>query len=308
MKNKDLLGLKDLSAAEITSILDAAIPFKTLLEKGDKKTNHLSGKSIVSLFYENSTRTRVSFEAAAKFMGGAFMSIQAATSSIQKGETLVDTGQNLDAMKTDVIILRHPTAGAPHLLAGNVKASVINAGDGMNEHPTQALLDIFTMREKLGNIKGKKVTIVGDIAFSRVARSNIWGLSKLGANVTICAPKSLLPKGIEKFPCDTTTDIEFALKNADIIMGLRIQTERQQGAPFPSIAEYAVHFGVSESRLKIASKNVIIMHPGPVNRGVEMTSSVIDSANSVILQQVTNGVAIRMALLDILANCKEGKK
>jgi len=308
MKNKDLLGLKDLSAAEITSILDAAIPFKALLEKGDKKTNHLSGKSIVSLFYENSTRTRVSFEAAAKFMGGAFMSIQAATSSIQKGETLVDTGKNLDAMKTDVIILRHPTAGAPHLLAGNVKASVINAGDGMNEHPTQALLDIFTMREKLGNIKGKKVTIVGDIAFSRVARSNIWGLNKLGANVTVCAPKSLLPKGIEKFPCDTTIDIESALKNADIVMGLRIQTERQQGAPFPTISEYAAHFGVSESRLKIASKNVIIMHPGPVNRGVEMTSSVIDSANSVILQQVTNGVAIRMALLDILANRKEGKK
>ena len=300
MNRKDLLGLKDLTATEILEILDAAVEMKKILMQGVKKTPHLQGKSVVTLFYENSTRTRVSFENAAKFMSANCSNISAATSSVQKGETLVDTGQNLDALLTDVIVIRHPSSGAPHLLAKNVKASVINGGDGTNEHPTQALLDMFTMRERFGKLNGIKVAICGDIKFSRVARSNIWGLTKLGAKVTVCAPRTLLPYGIEDMGCRVEAHPLTAAKNADVIMGLRIQTERQKGGMFPSVAEYAASFGIGEKTLTAASKNALIMHPGPVNRGVEMTSGVIDSPNSVILEQVTNGVAVRMAVLFLL--------
>ena len=300
MKRKDLLGLKDLTAEEITEILDASVEMKKIIAQDIKKMPHLVGKSVTTLFYENSTRTRMSFETAAKFMGANCSSMSVATSSVQKGETLIDTGKNLDALLTDVIIIRHPFAGAPHLLAKNVRAGVINGGDGMNEHPTQALLDMFTMREKFGQLKGLKVTVSGDIKFSRVARSNIWGLGKLGAKVTVCAPKTLLPFGIEGFPCRVEADPVKAVSGADVVMGLRIQTERQKGGMFPSVSEYAEFFGISENRLKKAANNALVMHPGPVNRGIEMTSAVVDSQQSVILDQVTNGVAVRMAVLFLL--------
>ncbi|MCL2062699.1 MAG: aspartate carbamoyltransferase catalytic subunit [Firmicutes bacterium] len=302
MKTKNLLGLKELSAQEITEILDAAAEFKKILVQNVKKTPHLAGKSVTTLFYENSTRTRLSFETAAKYLGANCSSVSVSGSSIQKGETLIDTGLNLDALLTDVIVLRHPMAGAPHLLAKNVKAAVINGGDGLNEHPTQALLDIFTLRESLGKIKGLKVAILGDIKFSRVARSNAWGLSKLGASVTFCAPKTLLPAGVEDFPCRTLTDAAQAVKGADAVMGLRIQSERQKSGMFPSVAEYAQNFGITESLMRHAKKNALILHPGPMNRGIEIDSAVADAPNSVILPQVTNGVAIRMAVLYLLTH------
>ncbi|MCL2797751.1 MAG: aspartate carbamoyltransferase catalytic subunit [Firmicutes bacterium] len=297
---KDLLGLKGLAADQITEILDAAVEMKKIISQGAKKMPHLLGKSVVTLFYENSTRTRVSFENAAKFMSANCSSISVATSSVQKGETLIDTGQNLDALLTDVIIIRHPVAGAPQLLAKNVHAAVINAGDGANEHPTQALLDMYTMRERFGRIDGLKVAICGDIKFSRVARSNIWGLTRLGASVTVCAPKTLLPLGIEKMGVRVESDPERAVDGADVVMGLRIQTERQKGGMFPSIAEYAEFFGVDSAVMQKAAPHALVMHPGPVNRGIEMTSAVIDAPNSVILDQVTNGVAVRMAVLFLL--------
>lgn len=298
-KRKDLLGLKDLSVGEINQILDTATEMKKILVQNVKKTPHLMGKSITTLFYENSTRTRMSFETAGKFMGASCSSINVASSSVAKGETLIDTGKNLDALLTDVIVVRHSMAGAPHLLANNVKASVINAGDGMNEHPTQALLDIFTMKEKFGDIKGLNVTIVGDIKFSRVARSNIWGLNTLGANVTVSAPKTLLPYSVEDMGCKVDCNINSAIIDADVIMGLRMQTERQEGGMFPTVAEYVNTFGLNRQRLSQAS-TAMIMHPGPINRGVEMSSFVSDCNNSVILDQVTNGVAVRMAILFLL--------
>ncbi len=301
LKRKDLLGLKDLAAEEIEEILARAAEMRKLLEKNVRKTEHLQGKSVVTLFYENSTRTRTSFEAAAKITGATTASISAQSSSVTKGETLIDTGRNLDALLTDVIIIRHSMSGAPHLLAKNVKASVINAGDGMNEHPTQALLDIFTMKNAFNSIKGLKVVIAGDIKYSRVARSNIWGLNKLGAEVTVVAPKTLLPQDIESMGCTVSCNIDKAIEGANVIMGLRIQLERQQSGLFPSVAEYHKYFGINDSRLSLADSNALVMHPGPVNRRVEMTSGVIDGDNSVILEQVTNGVAVRMAVLDILA-------
>ncbi len=300
-KRKDLLGLKDLAAEEIEEILARAVEMRKLLEKNVRKTEHLQGKSVVTLFYENSTRTRTSFEAAAKITGATTTSISAQSSSVTKGETLIDTGRNLDALLTDIIVIRHSMSGAPHLLAKNVKASVVNAGDGMNEHPTQALLDIFTMKNAFNSVKGLKVVIAGDIKYSRVARSNIWGLNKLGADVTVVAPKTLLPQEIESMGCKVSCNIDKAVEGANVIMGLRLQLERQQSGLFPSVAEYHKYFGINESRLSLADSNALVMHPGPVNRGVEMTSGVIDGDNSVILEQVTNGVAVRMAVLDMLA-------
>jgi aspartate carbamoyltransferase catalytic subunit len=254
----------------------------------------------VTLFYENSTRTRLSFELAAKFMSAGASNISSSGSSIQKGETLIDTGKTIDVMGTDVIVIRHSMSGAPHLLARNVNASVINAGDGMNEHPTQALLDMFTLYEKLGSLEGLNVAIVGDVYHSRVARSNIWGMRKMGANVSVAGPSTLLPKDIGKTGVKVFESVQEAITGADVVMGLRIQLERQKKGLFPTVREYARFFGIDLKRLKLASPNVILMHPGPVNRGVELMSEVVDDQSSVINEQVTNGLAVRMALLYLL--------
>ncbi|HHV98573.1 MAG TPA: aspartate carbamoyltransferase catalytic subunit [Clostridiaceae bacterium] len=300
LKSKDLLGLKDITAEEIQYILDTAKTMKMILESKNKKTPHLAGKSIVTLFYENSTRTRLSFELASKYMGASSANISVAASSVAKGESLIDTGKTIDAMGTDVIIIRHPMSGAPHLLAKHVNASVINAGDGMNEHPTQALLDMFTIMEKKGRIKGLKVAIIGDIYHSRVARSNIWGLTKLGADVSVSGPSTLLPPEIDKAGVRVYNTIQEGLLDADVIIGLRIQKERQQKGLFPTLREYSRFFGLDDKRLLLAKEDAIILHPGPVNRGIELSSSVIDGERSYINEQVTNGVAVRMALLYLL--------
>jgi aspartate carbamoyltransferase catalytic subunit len=298
---RDLLGLKNLSATEITDILHTAATMKQTLTDTASKSSCLQDKSVATLFYENSTRTRNSFETAAKLLGARTTSISAAASSVNKGETLIDTGRNLDALLTDIIVLRHSAAGAAYLLAQNVRASVVNAGDGCNEHPTQAVLDIFTIQERFGNnLQGLKVTICSDIKYSRVARSNLWGLSKLGANITVAAPYTLLPDGIGELGCSVMTDLSKAVAGANVIMCLRIQNERQTSGMFPSTAEYARFFGINASHLKNADSNVIIMHPGPVNRGVELAADVADCPASVILPQVTNGVAVRMAVLTML--------
>ena len=300
LKSKDLLGMKELTAEEIEYILDTARTMKYILTTNNKKTPHLQGRSIITLFYENSTRTRLSFELASKYMSASSANISASSSSVAKGETLIDTGRTIDMMGTDVIIIRHPNSGAPHLLARNVKASVINAGDGMNEHPTQALLDMFTIREKKGTLKGLKVAIIGDIYHSRVARSNIWGMLKLGAEVNVAGPATLLPPGIETTGAKVFSTVQEALIDADVVMGLRIQLERQKKGLFPSVREYTRFFGLDDKRLLLAKDDAMIMHPGPVNRGVELSSSVIDCDRSVIDEQVTNGVAVRMALLYLL--------
>lgn len=301
---KDLLGLEYLSADEINCILDTAQTFKT--KTGDiTKGSALRTKTTANLFYEPSTRTRASFEIAEKNLGSEVINMDMKASSITKGETLIDTGKNLEALKIDIFVIRHSSAGAPNILARNVKASIINAGDGFHEHPTQALLDLFTMREKLKRIKGKNVSIIGDIAHSRVARSNIWGLKKLGANVTICAPKIILPKFAKEFGVKVTDKIDVALKNADAINVLRMQFERDVATAFPSKEEYFNQYGISEEKLKKAKRNVVVMHPGPINRGIEMSSEVADGKNSVILQQVTNGIAIRMAVLKLCAGVKQ---
>lgn len=300
LKSKDLLGLKELSAEEIQYIVDTAKTMKLVLTTNNKKTPYLQGKSIVTLFYENSTRTRLSFELASKYMSASSANISAAGSSVAKGETLIDTARTIESMGTDVIIIRHPMSGAPHLIAKNVKASVINAGDGMNEHPTQALLDIFTVVEKRGSMKGLKVAIIGDIYHSRVARSNMWGMLKLGAEVNVAGPATLLPPGIEQAGVNVYSTIQEALIDADVIVGLRVQLERQKKGLFPSVREYSRFFGLDDKRLKLAKKDAIILHPGPVNRGVELTTPVIDGEHSLINEQVTNGVAIRMAILYLL--------
>lgn len=297
-KHKDLLGLRDATAAEIEEILMTAEKLHGILNI--KKTPHLQGKSIVTLFYENSTRTRMSFELAAKYLSAAAANISASASSVSKGETLIDTGKTLDMMGTDLIIIRHPMSGAPHLLAQHVDASVINAGDGMNEHPTQALLDMYTMKKHKGRIDGLEVAIVGDIAHSRVARSNIWGLTKMGAKVRVCAPNTLLPVNISDMGAEVITRVEEAVEGADVVMALRLQLERQKSGLFPTLNEYSSCFGVSDATMKLAKAGALIMHPGPMNRGVEITSGVADSDDSVIAEQVESGVAIRMALLYLL--------
>lgn len=308
IKRKDLLGLVDASAEEICEILDTAANMKRLLRQGIKKLPHLEGCTATILFYENSTRTRTSFELAAKYMGATTINIASSSSSVAKGETLIDTGKTLDAMKNDFIIIRHPMGGAPYLLARTVKAGVINAGDGMNEHPTQALLDLCTMREKFGRIEGLKVAILGDIKHSRVAKSNLFALAKLGAEVRMYAPETLIPKGIDRLGAKLCTSREEAVEGADVVMGLRIQLERQQAGNFPSLNEYAEFYGVNERVLSLASPDAIVMHPGPVNRGVELTSDVIDDGKSRIEDQVLSGVAVRMAILFLLEQYRKSGK
>ncbi len=305
LKTKDLLGLKDLSVEEIYEILDTAKEMKKLILSDKKHSDLLKGKALVTLFYENSTRTRSSFELAAKYLGASEVNISVATSSVQKGETLIDTGKNLDAMKVDFIVIRHQMAGAPKLLAENVKASVLNGGDGMHEHPTQALLDICTLREKFGKIEGLKVAILGDIKHSRVAMSNLFGLKKLGAEVYMYAPATMIPKELDKLGAHICKSREEAIDGADAVMGLRIQLERQNGGLFPSLSEYSRYYGVNDGLLKYAKKGALVLHPGPVNRGVELTPQVIDGEKSVILEQVTNGVAVRMALLKLFNEYRE---
>jgi aspartate carbamoyltransferase catalytic subunit len=298
---KDLLGLEYLSKEELETILATAESFKEVSTREIKKVPALRGKTVVNLFYEPSTRTRVSFEVAAKRLSADVINIATETSSVKKGETLIDTGTNIEALKADIIVMRHNCSGAANMLARHVSISVVNAGDGWHEHPTQALLDIFTLKEKLGKISGLNVSIVGDIAHSRVARSNIWGLTKLGARVTVCAPKMLIPPGIEAMQVKITDDIDEALSKADAVNVLRMQFERDEKAAFPEQLEYFKNFGITQERLAKAKKNIIVMHPGPINRGIEMSSEVADGANSVILEQVTNGIAVRMAVLFLVS-------
>lgn len=301
---KDLLELEDLSSEEIELVLDTAKSFKEISTRKVKKVPTLRGKTIVSLFFEPSTRTRLSFELAAKRLSADTIGITAATSSAVKGETLKDTAKNIEAMNVDVVILRHSTAGAAHLLAKAIEPSIINAGDGAHEHPTQGLLDIFTIREKKDSLKGLKVSIIGDIAHSRVARSNIWGLKKMGANVTVCGPSTLIPMEIEKMGVAVTNNLDEAIEDADVLNVLRVQLERQKKGLFPSIREYINLFGVNRERLEKAKKDILIMHPGPINRGIELTPDVADGPHSVILEQVTNGIAVRMAILFLVTGGK----
>jgi aspartate carbamoyltransferase catalytic subunit len=303
--HKDLLGLEYLSKEDIELILDTAESFREILDRKIKKVPALRGKTVVNLFYEPSTRTRVSFEVAAKRLSADVINIAVESSSVRKGETLNDTGKNIEALKADIIVVRHNCSGAAEMLARNVNISVINAGDGWHEHPTQALLDMFTLRKKIGKLEGLNVSIVGDIAHSRVARSNIWGLTKFGANVTVCAPDLLIPPGIEKMNVKITNDIDEALSGADAINVLRMQFERDDMKAFPSQLEYFKKFGITEERLKKAKKDIVVMHPGPINRGVEISSEVADGANSVILSQVTNGIAVRMAVLFWVSQAKD---
>ncbi len=305
LKRKDLLGLIDASKEEIEEILTLAHEYKTGIQNGEKKYAVLTGKTVTILFYENSTRTRTSFEQAAKYLDAKTINIVAGNSSVAKGETLVDTGKTLDAQRNDFIVMRHPMGGAPYLLAKTVKAGVLNAGDGINEHPTQALLDMLTIWETFGTLKGLKVAILGDIKHSRVAKSNLFGLQKMGADVYMYAPETLIPKGIDKLGAKLCSSREEALKDADVVMGLRIQLERQQAGNFPSLGEYAANYGVDEKAFALAKKNAIILHPGPVNRGVELTSEIIDHERSRIEDQVLSGVAVRMAVLTLL---NEGRK
>ena len=305
---KDLLDLETLSKEEIELVLETAKSFKEVSTRDVKKVPALRGKTVVSLFFEDSTRTRASFELAAKRLSADTINIAAKGSSLSKGETILDTAKNIQAMNVDAIIVRHSSSGVPGLLAQNLEASVINAGDGCREHPTQALLDMFTINEKLGEIKGKKVAIIGDVLHSRVARSNSWGLIKMGAQVTVCGPSTLMPIGIEKLGVQVTYDLNDCLAESDVLMLLRIQLERQKDKFLPSLREYAIEFGINREKLKKAKKSVLIMHPGPTNRGLELSADVADGEYSVILDQVTNGIAIRMAILYLLLASKDVSK
>jgi len=306
-KSKDLLTLEELSAAEITHILDTASSFKEVSTRSVKKVPALRGRTVVLFFHEPSTRTRISFELAAKRLSADILNVQAASSSLVKGETLIDTLKTLESMTIDAIVVRHKSSGVPQMLANITKATVINAGDGSHEHPTQGLLDLYTIREQKGRIEGLTVTIVGDITHSRVARSNIYGLKKLGARVRVCAPPTLLPTGIEKMGVEIFHDLDKALDGTDVIYVLRLQLERQKNNLFPTIREYSMMYGVNNEKLKRAKKDAIVMHPGPMNRGVEISSGVADGPASVIDEQVTNGVAVRMAVLYLLQG-EQGEK
>ena len=299
------MGLEYLSREEIEFVLETAGSFKEVSSRDIKKVPALRGKTVVNLFYEPSTRTRVSFEVAAKRLSADVINIASETSSVRKGETLIDTGKNIEALKADILVIRHNYSGAANMLAEHLNISVVNAGDGWHEHPTQALLDIFTLKEKLGRIEGLEVVIVGDISHSRVARSNIWGLNKLGARVTVCAPKMLIPAGIERTGAKVSHNIDQALENADAVNVLRMQFERDSEEAFPKQLEYFKDFGITRERLKRAKKNILVMHPGPINRGIELSSEVADGSNSVILEQVTNGIAVRMAVLFLTAQAAE---
>ncbi len=304
---KHLLDIESLSADELTAMLDTAREFKAVGERDIKKTPALQGKTVVNFFVEPSTRTRVSFELSAKRLSADIINFSADASSFQKGESLKDTARNLEALNADIIIIRHKAPGAPHFLSRFLDSHVINAGDGAHEHPTQALLDVFTIREKKGAIDNLNVTILGDILYSRVARSNIWALRKLGANVTLCGPSTLVPRIFEETGCRVTYDIEEALDGADVINLLRIQHERQRKTMFPSIGEYSRLFGLNRSRLALTKPDAIIMHPGPINRGVEIESELADGDRAVILEQVTNGIAVRMAALYLVSGGKNGE-
>ena len=297
---RDLLGIKQTSEEDLLAILSHAKVMKQIVLSQRKRIPNLSGRTVVTLFYENSTRTRLSFELASKYMGANAANITASGSSVAKGESLTDTAETIDRMGTDILIMRHSMSGAPNLIAPLVKASVVNAGDGMNEHPTQALLDAFTILEKKGKIEGLKVAIIGDIYHSRVARSNIYLLTRLGAEVSVGGPATLLPVGLEQLGVKVFKSVHEALVDADVVMCLRIQLERQKSGLFPSVREYNRFFGLDEGRLRFAKPDAIVMHPGPVNRGVEMSTAVIDGAASVIDEQVTNGVAVRMSVMDWL--------
>ena len=300
-KRKDLLGIQDLSVDEINLILDTGVSMKEIASRDIKKVPTLRGKTVINLFYEPSTRTRTSFEIAGKWMSADVINISTSSSSVVKGESLKDTGLTLQAMHPDVVVIRHQAAGAPHLLASLLKASVINAGDGAHEHPTQALLDLFTIRERRETLQGLKVAIVGDILHSRVARSNIFAMQKAGMQVRVCGPPTLLPRHVETLGVQKFIAIEHAIADVDIIMMLRIQRERMGAGLFPTLREYSKLFGLNPDRLKMAKPEVLIMHPGPINRGVEIAPEVADGPYSLILNQVENGLAIRMALLYLLA-------
>jgi aspartate carbamoyltransferase catalytic subunit len=300
LSSKDLLGIKGMTADEIKLILDTAASFKDVSERDIKKVPALRGKTVINLFYEASTRTRTSFELAGKRLSADVINISTSTSSVIKGETLLDTARNIEAMKSDIIIVRHSCSGAPEFLSKMLKSSVINAGDGAHEHPTQGLLDMFTIREKLGRLEGLTVAVVGDILHSRVARSNVHGLTTMGAQVRVCGPPTMIPPGIERLGAQVYYDMDKAIEGADVVMMLRLQLERQAAGLFPGVREYASLYGLNPKRLERAAKQAIVMHPGPMNRGVEISSEVADTT-PVILDQVTNGVAIRMAVMFLLS-------
>ncbi|OGV99230.1 MAG: aspartate carbamoyltransferase [Nitrospinae bacterium RIFCSPHIGHO2_02_FULL_39_82] len=300
LKSKDLLGIKDLSPEEILLILDTAESLKEISTRDIKKVPALRGKTIINLFYEPSTRTRTSFEIAGKRLSADVVNISVSSSSVAKGETLKDTAKNLEAMNPDAVVIRHSSSGAPYFIAKILECSVINAGDGAHEHPTQALLDLLTIKERKKELKGLKVSIIGDITHSRVARSNIYAMKKMGMDVTVAGPSTLIPVDIKKMGVKVFTDLSKAIEGADVIIMLRIQLERQERGLFPSIREYSRLFGLNVEKLKNAKEDVMIMHPGPINRGVEISADVADGPYSLILDQVTNGVAVRMAILHLL--------
>jgi aspartate carbamoyltransferase catalytic subunit len=304
-KHGDLLELSDLSREDIERVIETAKAFKEVSTRDIKKVPALRGKTVVMLFSEPSTRTRLSFELAAKRLSADTLNVTVSASSLQKGETLLDMAKNIEAMNVDMIIVRHKSAGVPQILARELKPGVINAGDGCRSHPTQALLDMFTIQERLGRIDGLKIGIIGDILHSRVARSNIYGLIKMGAKVTLCGPSTLIPPEIERQGVDITYKLDEVVADADVLMCLRLQKERQEEKYLPSIREYVKTFGLTKEKLKGAKKDVLIMHPGPVNRGIELSAELADGVNSVILEQVTNGVAVRMAILYLLFGKKE---
>ena len=304
LRSKDLLGIKDLSLEEIELIFDTASKFKEVLSRPIKKVPTLRHLTVANVFFENSTRTKLSFELAEKRLSADIINFSSSVSSVKKGETLLDTINNILVMKVDMLVIRHPNPGAPHFIANNIDASVINAGDGTHEHPTQALLDSYSIKEKLGTLKNKKVAIIGDVAHSRVALSNIYALKKLGAKVMVCGPNTLIPKYIKDLGVKVENDIKNALKWCDVANVLRIQLERQNAKYFPSLREYSLYFGINKKLLDSVNKDIIIMHPGPINRGVEINSDVADSKNSIILDQVQNGVAVRMAVMYLLSLSK----
>ncbi len=304
---KDLLGLEGVGEDEITRILDLAVSMKEVMGRDIKKVPALRGKTVVNMFYEPSTRTRISFELAAKYLSADTVNIAASTSSAVKGESMRDTATTLEALGADLVVLRHSMAGAPHLLAQAGNFGVLNAGDGFHGHPTQGLLDMFTIRDKKGRLKGLTVSIIGDVLHSRVARSNIWGLTTMGASVRVCAPATMLPMGIERTGVQVFHNIDEAVEGADVVMMLRMQLERQQQGLFPSIREYNRLFGLNKERVALAAPDALVMHPGPMNRGVEISPDVADGAQSVIDEQVTNGVAVRMAVLYLLAGGGSGE-
>ena len=299
--SKDLLGIRNLSVEEIKLIFDTADKFKEVLNRPIKKVPSLRHLTIANVFFENSTRTKLSFELAQKRLSADIINFSSSVSSVKKGESLLDTINNILVMKVDMIVMRHPNPGATHFVAKNIDASLVNAGDGTHEHPTQALLDSYTIREKLGKIKNKKIAIIGDIAHSRVAISNIYALQKLGAKVMLCGPSTLIPKYISSIGVQIENNIENALKWCDVANVLRIQLERQKDKFFPSLREYSLYYGINKKLLEKINKDIVIMHPGPINRGVELNSDVADSSNSIILDQVENGVAIRMAVMYLLS-------